>query len=128
MIQCWPSFAAFCCPNPFQSLKHVFLFETSAATTSPYIALAHACPADLVGGIESVTLGDEEAKSRGCQKTILERRAPPTFPIVIEMRDRSNWVAHATEQSVDALLLNKVPRVQVNRDLRALARLTLLGR
>jgi hypothetical protein len=67
-----------------------------------------------VGGIESVTLGDEEAKSRGCQKTILERRAPPTFPIVLEMRDRSNWVAHSTEQSVDALLLNKVPRVQVS--------------
>jgi hypothetical protein len=66
-----------------------------------------------VGGIQSVTLGDETAKARGCQKSVLERRAAPTFPIVLEMRDRLNWVAHSTEESVDALLLNHVPRVQV---------------
>lgn len=69
---------------------------------------------DLVGGVASVTLGDEEARSRGCKKSVLERKAPPTFPIVIEMRDRNAWVAHDAADSVDALLLNKVPKVQVS--------------
>lgn len=71
------------------------------------------CVSDLVGGVQSVTLGDEEANRRGTQKSILERRGPPTFPIVIEMRERMMWVAHDTQASVDALLLNKVPLVQV---------------
>ena len=69
--------------------------------------------ADLVGGIESVTLGDESAKARGTKKTVLERAAPPTFPIVIELRERSRYVAHWTSDSVDALLLGKSPMVQV---------------
>ncbi|MCA9986654.1 MAG: AAA family ATPase, partial [Anaerolineales bacterium] len=43
---------------------------------------------DLVGGIESVTLSDEEARRRGTQKTVLERRAPPTFDVLIEIQDR----------------------------------------
>ena len=43
---------------------------------------------DLVGGIESVTLSDEEARRRGTQKTVLERRAPPTFDVLVEMQDR----------------------------------------
>eukprot|EP00775_Hariotina_reticulata_P010896 gene10896-11050_t len=68
---------------------------------------------DLVGGVASVTLGDEEARTRGTQKSVLERKGPPTFPIVIEMRDRGAWVAHDTAQSVDALLVNKVPKVQL---------------
>lgn len=68
---------------------------------------------DLVGGVSSVTLGDEEARSRGTQKSVLERKGPPAFPIVIEMRDRGAWVAHDTAESVDALLVNKVPKVQV---------------
>jgi hypothetical protein len=68
---------------------------------------------DLVGGVASVTLGDEEARSRGCKKSVLERKAPPTFPIVIEMRDRNAWVAHDAAESVDALLMNKVPKVQL---------------
>jgi len=70
---------------------------------------------DLVGGIESVTLGDDEARNRGCQKTILERRAPATFPIVIEMPERSRWVTHATDESVDTLLSGGRPVVQVRR-------------
>ena len=56
---------------------------------------------DLVGGIQSVTLGDDEARARGCQKTIMERAGPATFPIVIEMHERSFWVAHNVEESVD---------------------------
>ena len=70
---------------------------------------------DLVGGICSVTLGDEEARSRGTQKSVLERKAPPTFPLVIEMRERAMWVAHWVEDSVDCLLNGKTPIVQVRR-------------
>lgn len=70
---------------------------------------------DLVGGICSVTLGDEEARSRGTQKSVLERKAPPTFPLVIEMRERAMWVAHWVEDSVDCLLNGKIPIVQVRR-------------
>lgn len=68
---------------------------------------------DLVGGVASVTLGDEEARSRGTQKSVLERRGPPTFPIVVELRDRGAWVAHDTAESVDTLLVNKIPKVQL---------------
>lgn len=70
-------------------------------------------PADLVGGVASVTLGDEEARTRGTQKSVLERKGPPTFPIVVEMRDRGAWVAHDTSESVDTLLKSKIPKVQV---------------
>ena len=42
--------------------------------------------ADLIGGIQSVTLGDDEARRRGTQKSILERKAPPTFDIVVEIQ------------------------------------------
>jgi stage III sporulation protein SpoIIIAA len=50
--------------------------------------------ADLVGGIESVTLSDEEARRRGTQKTVLERRAPPTFEILVEIQDRERLAVH----------------------------------
>ncbi|KAK9941509.1 hypothetical protein M0R45_007214 [Rubus argutus] len=68
---------------------------------------------DLIGGVETVTLGDEEAKTRKCQKTILERQAPPTFEFLIEMRHRHYWVTHQTEKSVDILLRGKSPQVEV---------------
>ncbi|KAA6427593.1 MAG: hypothetical protein FRX49_02256 [Trebouxia sp. A1-2] len=67
---------------------------------------------DLVGGIQSVTLGDEEARNRGTQKSVLERKAPPTFPLLIEMRERAFWVTHWVEDSVDCLLHGKAPVVQ----------------
>eukprot|EP00798_Chlamydomonas_sp_ICE-L_P015818 gene15818-21937_t len=74
---------------------------------------------DLVGGVESVTLGDDEARMRGTQKTVLERKGPPTFPIVVEIRDRSFYVAHWAQDSVDALLQGRMPVVQVReRDAR----------
>lgn len=41
---------------------------------------------DLVGGIQAVTLGDQEARYRGTQKTVLERKAPPTFDVVVEIQ------------------------------------------
>ncbi|MBN1487381.1 MAG: Flp pilus assembly complex ATPase component TadA [Anaerolineae bacterium] len=63
---------------------------------------------DLVGGIESVTLSDEEARRRGTQKTVLERRAPPTFDILIEMVDRQRLMVHDNvATAVDALLRGK---------------------
>ncbi len=60
---------------------------------------------DLVGGIESVTLSDEEARRRGTQKSVLERRAPPTFDVLIELQDRQRMaVHHNVAASVDAIL------------------------
>ncbi|KAG6476670.1 hypothetical protein ZIOFF_065916 [Zingiber officinale] len=67
---------------------------------------------DLVGGVETVTLGDDEARARCSQKSILERKAPPTFPFLIEMRERNYWVTHRTERSVDMLLVGKKPLVE----------------
>ncbi len=60
---------------------------------------------DLVGGIEAVTLSDEEARRRGTQKTVLERRAPPTFDVLIEIQTRDRFAVHPDIMaSVDALL------------------------
>lgn len=60
---------------------------------------------DLVGGIEAVTLSDEEARRRGTQKTVLERRAPPTFDVLIEIQNRDRFAIHLDIMaSVDALL------------------------
>ena len=60
---------------------------------------------DLVGGIEAVTLSDEEARRRGTQKTVLERRAPPTFDVLIEIVTRDRFAVHLDIlASVDALL------------------------
>ncbi len=60
---------------------------------------------DLVGGIESVTLSDEEARRRHTQKTVLERRAAPTFDVLIEIKDRNRLVVHHdVAAAVDALL------------------------
>lgn len=60
---------------------------------------------DLVGGIESVTLSDEEARRRGTQKTVLERRSPPTFDVLIEIQNRDRLAIHQdVAEAVDALL------------------------
>jgi len=61
--------------------------------------------ADLVGGIQSVTLSDEEARRRGTQKSVLERKAPPTFDVVIEIKDWTHLaVRHDVAAAVDAIL------------------------
>ncbi len=60
---------------------------------------------DLIGGIESVTLSDEEARRRGTQKTVLERRAPPTFEVLVELLERDRLALHPdVAASVDALV------------------------
>jgi stage III sporulation protein SpoIIIAA len=64
---------------------------------------------DLVGGIESVTLSDEEARRRGTQKSVLERKAPPTFDVLIEIQDRQRMIIHHdVAAAVDALLRGRV--------------------
>ncbi len=69
---------------------------------------------DLVGGIQAVTLGDDEARRRGSQKTVLERKAPPTFAIAIEMLERQRWVVHQdVSQTVDSLLRGHEPSTEV---------------
>jgi stage III sporulation protein SpoIIIAA len=60
---------------------------------------------DLIGGIESVTLSDEEARRRGTQKTVLERRSPPTFDVLIEIQERDRMHVHPdVAAAVDALV------------------------
>jgi stage III sporulation protein SpoIIIAA len=60
---------------------------------------------DLVGGIESVTLSDEEARRRGTQKAILERRAPPTFDILVEIQTYNQVAVHkSVSETVDSIL------------------------
>jgi len=69
---------------------------------------------DLVGGIQSVTLGDDEARRRGTQKSVLERKALPTFQIAIEMQDRYRWVVHEdVAAGVDLILRDRQPTPQV---------------
>jgi stage III sporulation protein SpoIIIAA len=60
---------------------------------------------DLVGGIQAVTLGDEEARRRGTQKTVLERKAPPTFDVLVEQEERHLIGIHMdVAVAVDGLL------------------------
>lgn len=60
---------------------------------------------DLVGGVKSVTLGDDEARRRGSQKTVLEREKEPTFQIVIEIRDRNTLAVYPdAAEAVDSIL------------------------
>jgi stage III sporulation protein SpoIIIAA len=61
--------------------------------------------ADLIGGIQSVTLGDEEARRRGTQKSILERKAPPTFDVVVEIQSWQRVAVHTdVAETIDAML------------------------
>ncbi len=60
---------------------------------------------DLIGGIQSVTLSDEEARRRGTQKSVLERKAPPTFDIMVEILDRDQVAVHDNvAETVDSIL------------------------
>ncbi|MDP9111612.1 MAG: AAA family ATPase, partial [Candidatus Eremiobacteraeota bacterium] len=71
---------------------------------------------DLVGGISAVTLSDEEARRRGTRKTVLERKAPPTFDIVVEIHDRDRLAIHKNVSDVvDALLRGYQPAPEVRQ-------------
>jgi hypothetical protein len=78
---------------------------------------------DLVGGIESVTLSDEEARRRGTQKTVLERRSPPTFDVLIEIQTRDRLVVHpdvaiAVDALLRGLLMSPEIRSRIDGDIR----------
>jgi stage III sporulation protein SpoIIIAA len=67
--------------------------------------MANPTLSDLVGGIQSVTLGDEEARRRGTQKSVLERRSPPTFHVVVEIQNWDRVAVHSdVAETVDAIL------------------------
>ncbi|WP_394795063.1 R3H domain-containing nucleic acid-binding protein [Armatimonas sp.] len=69
---------------------------------------------DLVGGIQSVTLGDDEAKRRGTQKTVLERKAPPTFDVIIEIMEVDKLaIHHDVAKVVDKMLRGQLPRPEI---------------
>ena len=71
---------------------------------------------DLVGGISAVTLSDEEARRRGTRKTVLERKAPPTFDVVIEIHDRDRLAIHKNVgEVVDALLRGYQPQPEIRQ-------------
>ena len=68
----------------------------------------------LVGGIQSVTLGDEEARRRGSQKTVLERECEPTFAHAVEMHERYKWTVYkGVASAVDDLLRGRSPAKQI---------------
>ena len=74
--------------------------------------------ADLIGGIQAVTLSDEEARRRRTQKTVLERKAPPTFDVLIEIQERDRLaVYHNVAQVVDTFLrgVPLMPELRVRR-------------
>jgi len=69
---------------------------------------------DLIGGIQAVTLSDAEAQRRGTQKTVLERKAPPTFDVVIELLDYDRLaVHHNVQKTVDVILRGQPPRPEI---------------
>jgi stage III sporulation protein AA len=71
---------------------------------------------DLVGGVQAVVLGDEEAKRRHTQKTVLERKAPPTFDVLVEIHDRYTvGIYFDVAKVVDELLLGNLPKPEVRR-------------
>jgi stage III sporulation protein SpoIIIAA len=68
---------------------------------------------DLIGGIQAVTLGDEEARRRGTQKTVLERKAPPTFDVLVEIQSWDRVIVYSDVASaVDSLLRSEEPRAE----------------
>jgi stage III sporulation protein SpoIIIAA len=71
---------------------------------------------DLIGGIQSVTLSDEEARRRGTQKSILERKAPPTFTVMVEIRERDKVaVVLDVASTVDAMLRGQPQRAEIRQ-------------
>jgi stage III sporulation protein SpoIIIAA len=71
---------------------------------------------DLIGGIQAVTLSDEEARKRGTQKTVLERKQAPTFDVIIEIIEVDQLaIHHDVLQTVDRLLRGGTPRPEIRR-------------
>lgn len=69
---------------------------------------------DLIGGIQSVTLSDEEARRRHTQKSVLERRSPPTFDVLIEIKDKDTFVIQDDLATVvDLMLRDEKPEPEI---------------
>lgn len=69
---------------------------------------------DLIGGTQSVTLGDDEARRRHTQKSVLERKAPPTFDVVVEIQDFYRVSVHTdVEEAVDDILTRRPVRMEL---------------
>ncbi len=69
---------------------------------------------DLVGGIHPVTLSDEEARRRRTQKTVLERKAPPTFDALIEIQNKDRFLIHPdVAEAVDLMLRGYIPKTEI---------------
>jgi stage III sporulation protein SpoIIIAA len=69
---------------------------------------------DLLGGIQSVTLSDEEARRRGTQKSVLERKAPPTFDVLVEIQDRERVAINMPlSDVVDSALRGDLPAPRI---------------
>jgi len=89
--------------------RGVQLIGTAHGTTLENL-LMNPTLSDLVGGVHTVTLGDEEARFRGTQKTVNERKAPPTFDMVVEIVTHVELLVHLdTAVAVDAVLRGGVP-------------------
>jgi stage III sporulation protein SpoIIIAA len=89
--------------------RGVQLIGTAHGTTLENL-LVNPTLSDLVGGIATVTLGDDEARMRGTQKTVLERKAPPTFDVLVEIQDRDRLVVYYdVANAVDTLLGGSTP-------------------
>ena len=95
--------------------RGVQLVGTAHGNTLENLVLTPAL-SDLVGGVQVVTLGDEEARKRGSQKSVLERKAPPTFDVVVEIQERDQVaIHHRVADTVDALLRGVEPVPEVRR-------------
>lgn len=93
--------------------RGVQLIGTAHGTTLENL-LMNPTLSDLVGGIQTVTLSDEEARRRGTQKTVLERKAPPTFDVLIEILDYHRLaIHHDVAQTVDRMLRGATPRPEI---------------
>lgn len=71
---------------------------------------------DLVGGIQYVTLSDEEAKRRGTQKSVLERKSYPAFEIIIEVNHQNSWTVYENVKDSIDLLLRRVSTIEQIRE------------
>ncbi len=97
--------------------RGVQLIATAHGTSLDNL-IANPTLADLIGGIQAVTLGDEEARRRRTQKTVLERKAPPTFDVLIEIHNQERFAVHRdVAQVVDAVLRGQGahPQIRVRR-------------
>jgi stage III sporulation protein SpoIIIAA len=76
--------------------------------------MANPTLSDLIGGIQAVTLGDEEARRRGTQKTVLERKAPPTFDVLVEIQSWDRVLVYSDVAiAVDGILRGEAPQAEL---------------